>query len=330
MKASVVIPAYNASRTLPQCLAALASQSRPPHEIIVVDDGSTDGTPELAAQFPNARFVTQDNAGPAAARNRGASEATGDWIVFTDADCVPPPDWLERLLTPEPDTSVAGVGGGYTIANPGALLARVIQAEIGARHARMAGTVDFLGSFNVAYRREAYASAGGFDTRFRQASGEDNDLAYRIHEQGGTLRFAPDAPVAHFHPERLLPYLRTQLRHGYWRVLLYRTHQGRTATGDAYAGAVDLLAPPLAALSLGYIALALLATAFGEMRPLGLVPVLLMLQCGLHLGMARRISAEDHNTEALAFPFLAALRDVARAAGLVWGAWHFVVLRRES
>jgi glycosyltransferase involved in cell wall biosynthesis len=325
---SVVIPAYNAARTLQQCLAALAGQTRPPLEIIVVDDGSTDDTASIAEAAPGVVCIRQKNAGPATARNRGAVEAAGRWVVFTDADCVPEPDWLERLFAPVPPAGTAGVGGSYTIANPGALLARVIQAEIAARHARMAGPVDFLGSFNVAYRRELFMAIGGFDERFRQASGEDNDLAYRIHLQGGALHFVPEACVAHYHPERLMPYLRTQLRHGYWRVLLYRLHPGRTATGDTYAGAADLLAPPLAATGLGVIVAALVASPW-FFPGLMVVPVLAAAQVALHMPMARRIAREGHRVEAVVFAVMAAIRDGARALGLAWGVWHFVVLRRE-
>jgi len=326
---SVVVPAYNAARTLPQCLAALAGQTRPPHEIIVADDGSSDDTASIAAGHDGVVCLRQKNAGPAAARNRGAVEASGEWVVFTDADCVPAPDWLERLFEPMPPPGTAGVGGGYAIANPGSLLARIIQAEIAARHTRMAGAVDFLGSFNVAYRREVFMAAGGFDERFRQASGEDNDLAYRIHQQGGTLHFAPEARVAHYHPERLIPYLRTQMRHGYWRVFLYRLHPNRTASGDRYAGTADLLAPPLAAASMGLGAVALAASPW---LPAALIPIPIaaMMQLALHLPMARRIAREGHGAEAFVFPFMAAIRDGARAIGLAWGAWHFVVLRREA
>ena len=325
MNVSVVVPAYNAARTLPQCLAAIAGQSRPPHEIIVVDDGSTDGTVAIAEAVPGVVCIRQKNAGPAAARNRGAVEASGEWVVFTDADCVPEADWLERLFEPKPPPGTAGVGGSYAIANAGSLLARVIQAEIAARHAGMAGPVDFLGSFNVAYRREVYMSAGGFDERFRQASGEDNDLAYRIHQQGGTLHFVLEARVAHYHPERLLPYLRTQMRHGYWRVFLYRLHPERTASGDRYAGAADLLAPPLAAAGTGLSVLALTVSPWLP-AALWVIPVALLQQIALHASMARRIG----RFEGAVFLFLAAVRDVARAIGLAWGAWHFVVLRREA
>src|SRR5689334_9252898 len=99
LRASVVIPARNAARTLPATLAALRGQTYPADrlEVIVVDDGSADATGEVAAAG-GARVLRQAPAGPAAARNRGAAAATGEIILFTDADCTPAPTWVERML----------------------------------------------------------------------------------------------------------------------------------------------------------------------------------------------------------------------------------------
>src|SRR5690242_19491312 len=113
-RASVIIPAYNAVRTLPATLTALRAQTYPADrlEVIVVDDGSTDATAEVAAAG-GARVLRQANAGPAAARNRGAAAASGDFVLFTDADCEPIPTWVERMVAPFADPAVVGVKGVY-------------------------------------------------------------------------------------------------------------------------------------------------------------------------------------------------------------------------
>ena len=98
-RVSVIIPAYNAEATLGRCLSSLHRQSRPPDEIIVVDDGSTDGTAKVA-QRHGARIISQGNAGPAAARNVGARAASGEVLLFTDADCAPTCDWVECMVLP--------------------------------------------------------------------------------------------------------------------------------------------------------------------------------------------------------------------------------------
>ena len=109
---TVIVPAYNAAETLPACLAALATQDYPrsAYEVIVVDDGSTDETAAIAHKC-NVSVITQPNAGPAAARNRGAAAAQGDLLLFTDADCVPVPGWISALVAPFSDPSVAGAKG---------------------------------------------------------------------------------------------------------------------------------------------------------------------------------------------------------------------------
>jgi len=85
---SVVIPAYNAAATLARAIESVRAQSWPAHEIIVVDDGSTDATAEVAGRFDGVRLIRQKNSGVSVARNAGAAAATGDWLAFLDAD-----DW---------------------------------------------------------------------------------------------------------------------------------------------------------------------------------------------------------------------------------------------
>lgn len=330
MRASIIIPAYNAERTLAECLAACRAQDYPDFEVIVVDDGSTDRTAEIAAGFADVRVISAPNAGPAAARNRGTAAATGEILVYTDSDCVPRRDWLARLLTGLED-GVAAVGGTYACANPDQQLARVIQAEIARRHAQFQPEVDFLGSFNVAYRAAAFRDAGGFDESYRAASGEDNDLAYRLQDAGGQLRFVPEAVVAHYHPTRLWAYLRTQARHGYWRVKLYRQHP-RRASGDQYAGWLDLMAPPLglllvAALPLVLAAIPIIGHGGGLLGGFG---AFLALYVGLHVPIALRLRRDLSPADLLYFFGMVSLRDIARALGLVRGVWHFTLMGRRA
>ena len=109
---AVIIPAYNAARTLAACLQALNAQTVPRevYEIIVVDDGSADDTAQRAVTA-GARVIRQENAGAAAAGNRGAEAALGALLLFTDSDCVSAPDWVEAMVATFSDASGAGARG---------------------------------------------------------------------------------------------------------------------------------------------------------------------------------------------------------------------------
>ena len=327
MLVSIIVPAHNAENTLAECLEACTRQTHESVEVIVVDDGSTDATARIAQSY-SVHYIRQEQRGPAAARNRGAAEAQGEVLAFTDSDCIPRANWIASLAAEFAD-GVAGVGGTYDIANPGHLLARIVHEEILSRHADFERTVDFLGSFNVAYRREALMLAGGFDEGFPRASAEDNDLAYRLHDGGGTLRFTRDAVVAHHHPTRLWAYLRTQMRHGFWRMRLYAKHPGR-ARGDQYAGLLDFATPPLALIAMTLVPCALAGLALRP--PIGIVLTVTAaaLLCALvlvHLPRALEMVRGTGERGMLAFAPMAALRDGARGLGMAAGVVRFMLVR---
>ncbi len=202
MKFSAIVPTYNRVITLRQTLAALVAQDYRDYEITVVDDGSSDGTPEMiATQFPSVRYFYQQNRGPAVARNRGIRESSGDIIAFTDDDCLPPRDWLTRLAdgyTRYPDAM--GVGGGLIA--PENVLAQNLFAQYErylSRTVYSVGAQEYLGGFecpaggtaNMSFRRTMLDQVGGFDERFPVPAGEDADLKLRVCQRGHRLLYVP-------------------------------------------------------------------------------------------------------------------------------------------
>ncbi|MBF0504727.1 MAG: glycosyltransferase [Candidatus Omnitrophica bacterium] len=244
---SVIIPAYNASATIGRTLFALTSQDYAGgFEVIVVDDGSLDNTANIVASFPAVRYVRQENAGPASARNHGARLAKGEYFAFTDSDCVPNKDWISQLIKGFEQNQVGVVAGSYGIANPKSILAGCVWAEIVWRHSHL--MPDFpkaFGSYNFCVKKNVFEAVKGFNTGYRMASGEDNDLSYKIIKAGWLIYFQRKAVVDHYHPTEVNRYLKEQFRHGFWRVKMYRDHP-RMMRGDGYTYWKDIIEMPWA------------------------------------------------------------------------------------
>jgi cellulose synthase/poly-beta-1,6-N-acetylglucosamine synthase-like glycosyltransferase len=289
----------------------LKQESPQPFEIVVVDDGSTDNTAAVIMHFADVRLIRQANAGPAAARNRGAREATGSLILFTDDDCVPEPDWMEQMLAGFRDPEVVGTKGAYRTRQTG-LIARFVQIEYEDRYRLVARQtdIDFIDTYSAAFRRHRFLEMGGYDTSFPVACAEDVDLSYRMSVRDWKMRFAPSAIVYHTHPDTLSAYLRKKYKFAYWRMLAVRKNPSKGVKDShtpqimklqlmlapALAGAVafDLEASPGVPVTLLVLALFLFSTLPFTSRALrkdfavGLLsPVLLAARaCAQFLGAA--------------------------------------------
>ncbi len=191
LRYSVIIPARNARQELAEILAALsAGADEPaPKEVVVVDDGSIDSTAALARTW-GARVVSIPGRGPAAARNAGASAASGDLLVSFDADCVPEQGCIEALLAPFEDPRVVGVRGAYTT-NQRALAARFAQLEMEEKQERMAASREtaVVDTACAAYRRRAFLEGGGpLEGGLRGSRGEQAPRGRRRLGGGGEER----------------------------------------------------------------------------------------------------------------------------------------------
>jgi GT2 family glycosyltransferase len=206
MTASVVVPNWNGRAWLPGLLASLARQELAPAEVIVVDNGSEDGSLEyLRAEHPGVRLIGLDhNTGFAHAANRGIEAASGGLVALLNTDVVLAPDWLRRMVAAlEADPSAAAVACKMLdLADPtriydaGDVLRRDGACEQRGRFARDDGRWDAAGEVFGAcagaavYRREAVLAVGGFDERYF-AYLEDVDLALRLQLAGWRCRYEP-------------------------------------------------------------------------------------------------------------------------------------------
>lgn len=226
---SIIIPTFNGARRIGKCLDALLEQSRTlDAEILVVDDGSTDNTAEVAGHYSGVRLISQKNAGPAAARNRGVHEAHGEIILFTDDDCVPTRDWLDLMLAPLKAAEVVGTKGTYKT-HQKSLAARFVQIEYEDRYRLMANLpgIDFIDTYSAAFRRGKFLETGGYDTSFPVACAEDIELSYRMSARGWKMKFVPQAVVYHTHPDTVWRYLKKKYKFAFWRILAVRKNPSK-------------------------------------------------------------------------------------------------------
>jgi O-antigen biosynthesis protein len=197
-RVSVVVCTYNGAATLGECLDGLAALDYPDRETIVVDDGSTDATAQLAAARAGVRLISTPNRGLSAARNSGLEAATGAVVAYIDDDAFPDPHWLRYVAHALADGTHAGVGGpNLPVACDGLVAEAVANAPGGPVHVLLSDTVaEHIPGCNMAFRRDALIAIGGFDEQFRVA-GDDVDVCWRLQARGWTLGFHAAAVVWH-------------------------------------------------------------------------------------------------------------------------------------
>ena len=308
---SVIIPVRNAEAALARCLDALGDQSFPreQREVIVVDDGSTDGSRRVA-EARGVRVLSQACQGPAAARNAGVAQARGELVLFTDADCVPDRDWIRNMVAPFAAADVAGVRGLYRCRQR-QLVARFAQAEYEEKYERLkkGDRIDFIDTSAAAYRREVFVKEGGFDATFRTASGEDTDFSFRLAGRGYRLVLNPDAAVYHEHPARLRDYLRRKYKTAFWRVSLYERHPDKILS--------DSHTPQTLKLQIGAFGLLVASVILGFVwRPAWIMAAAALIAFAALSAPFVRFAARRDAAGAAAAPAFLFLRSAVFAAGL--------------
>lgn len=278
-RVSVVIAARNAGLTIGKCLTALQGQKYPPYEILVMDDESSDDTGGIARAFDGVRVIDLKWGGAARARNVGVRAARGEIVAFTDADCVPHPDWLRELVRCFEDPDAAGAGGDQ--------VSPADETPFGRRVQDFFKTIGFMTDYipsgassggiretrhnpscNSAYRKSVFEAVGGFSED--QFPGEDFELDLKLRRLGHKLVYNPAAVVGHYRPGSLSALASMMRRYGAGERRLVRKYGFLRpldfqpfviATGGLALAAVTvwyppawpvILAPWLAALSCFY------------------------------------------------------------------------------
>lgn len=231
---SVIIAERNSSRTIRACLQSILALEYPAFEIIVFDDASTDTTPVIIAEFSSRiRIIAERvNRGPGEGRTIAARQAAGEYIAFTDGDCIVDRRWLAELAAGFTGEGVAGVGGSQAVPGDESAFGRKVAVFLAStgfiseyHRTGNRGTiarVEHNASCNVMYRKDLFLSVGGF--RPGLWPGEDVELDYRLRKRGTTLNFNPRATVFHYRPADMASFQRMMRRYGWAQGYLVRLH----------------------------------------------------------------------------------------------------------
>jgi glycosyltransferase involved in cell wall biosynthesis len=191
---SVIVPVYNGAGFLREALDSVFAQDYEPFEVIVVDDGSTDGSGAIARSYPEVRYIRQENQGPAAARNAGIATARGEIVAFADADDVQLPTRLSVQvghLTERPEISATLARQVWITPPPGAVPDVVW------------GDLDGIPAMTMVVQKRTLAELGEFDPRLRGP--EDTDLLIRMREGGHRFVVLPEIVMRRrYHGENLV------------------------------------------------------------------------------------------------------------------------------
>ena len=298
---SIIIPAYNAERTIEECLRAATNlRWSSDVEVIVINDGSSDRTADIASAFPRVEVINIPNGGAPRATNIGIQAAQNDIVVSLDADAILEKHWLQKII-PSFDDPTVGAVAGYALTGNKGLWGKIMGYDVELRLDKIKKYSDHLYTMNTAYRRQALIKVGMFDEQLRISY--DGDISRRLIAAGYRLVLRKDATCRHYWRDDLRGFLRQQYKYGY-----YRLEQTRKLgkPKDQMVSWWMIIQVPLTLLTLVGAALGTLVSPFAL---LGLV--LLPL---IHIPEAITLLLKKKDICSLALPLQFTLRN------LVW-AW---------
>ncbi|MGH2923680.1 MAG: glycosyltransferase, partial [Solirubrobacterales bacterium] len=231
--ASVIVPVRNGEAMIADAIGSLLAQDYPSdrHELIVVDNGSTDRTAEIVRRHP-VTCLHEPRRGVSNARNRGIAAARGEVLAFIDGDCIAEPSWLRELVAPFADPEVGCVAGELGHAPGDTAAERQSTRMFGSWQRYAVGSnPPYAITANAAYRADVLRRIGAFDPRMPRA--QDVELGLRFSERSGMrIAYAERAVVRHRHRTTQRGFLRQQIGWSYGAGLVaakYRALDGRPA-----------------------------------------------------------------------------------------------------
>ncbi|MBV7340097.1 glycosyltransferase [Chloroflexi bacterium TSY] len=251
---SIIVSTYNRPRQLNNCLQSLASLNYPRDcfEVIVVHDGDdlfTQPIVEEPQYQMNVTKVRQKNGGPASARNTGAANATGQYLVFTDDDCTLAPDYLTKLETRFREAPYSMIGGrtiNTLTNNLYAITSQLLVDYFYQYYNKIPEQSCFFASNNLALPAGDFENLGGFDTSFPLAAGEDRELCHRWLTAGRGMFYAPELIVYHTHQMNLSHFWRQHFNYGRGAFHFHRMRdEDQRGTPEPFSFYLNLLCYPL-------------------------------------------------------------------------------------
>jgi len=244
-KLSVIIPVYNAEDTFRDTLDSLFASKFKDFEVVLVDDASTDRSMEIARDYDCRVLTMEKNSGPSTARNRGASEARGDILFFTDSDVIVQPDTIEKILKAfEDNPDFSALIGSYTVDTPCTDFFSKFKNLV--HHYTHQNSLDIAITFWAgcgAIKKEAFQSVNGFNEEYKTACIEDIELGYRLTAAGHKILLVKNILVTHNKKYDFIGLVKSDLfnRAIPWTALMLKEGMMRSDLNTTRSNAIGLL-----------------------------------------------------------------------------------------
>ncbi len=216
MLVSVVIPVFNRDKFLKKCLNSVFNQTMSDYEVIVVDDGSTDGTREILDKYARRikLYFQENNRGVSCARNQGVELSRGEFVVMIDSDCIADPDWLTELIKPFYQDKNIMIVGGRVVDMPARNYWQMVNNGFNTFVAHDSGYIKRVIGCNMAFRRE-FVLRHPYNERLKFAAGDDTELCWQCRRHGYKVFYTHQAIVSHSHRNTLKGSIVQQFLYGY-------------------------------------------------------------------------------------------------------------------